>query len=156
MYRDTILLLPYSADTSSKFPLTAYRQLADFRFAIRRFFYFSEQIARQHGLEPQQHQLLLAIKGLPPETRPTIQALSDRLCQRHHSTVELVNRMAERDLVVRKHSEQDKREVLVALTRSGEDILRQLSILHWQELQREAPALSSVLQEIVTGKRDDD
>ncbi len=102
-----------------------------------------------NGIEPQQHQLLLAIKGLPEGTRPTVTAISARLCLRHHSTVELINRLVERGAIVRRHSEQDRREVLVDLTPHGEQVLSRLSVLHWQELQTSGPALSEALQAIV-------
>ena len=131
------------------FSIPAYRQLAELRFRIRRFLHFSEEASRENGVEPQQHQLLLAVKGLPPGTRPTIMALSTRLCLRHHSTVELVNRMVARGMVVRRHDEQDRREALVELTAAGEEMLEKLSILHWQELQKQAPLLTDALKEIV-------
>lgn len=126
-----------------------YRQLAEFRYRIRRFLHFSEEAAREHGLEPQQHQLLLAIKGLPQGERPTVRGLSARMCLKHHSTVELINRLAERGAVVRRHSEEDRREVLVELTRQGERILRDLSVLHWNELQVTGPALRESFTEIL-------
>jgi DNA-binding MarR family transcriptional regulator len=135
--------------SAPEFPVSAYRQLAEFRFAIRRFLHFSEQAAREHGFEPQQHQLLLAVKGLPEGIRPTITALSARLCLKHHSTVELIDRMVERGVVARRASEEDKREALIELTRAGEQALKKLSILHWQELQKQEPALSEALQAIV-------
>lgn len=127
----------------------AFQQLADFRYRIRQFLHFSEEAARANGIEPQQHQLLLAIKGLPEGTRPTVTALSSRLWLRHHSTVELIDRLVERGAVVRRHSEQDRREVLIELTPHGEQLLVQLSLLHWQELQISGPALSEALQAIV-------
>ena len=135
------------ADTD--FPQHGYQQLAAFRHHIRQFLHFSEEAARAHGLEPQQHQLLLTVKGLPIGVRPTVTALSSQLCLRHHSTVELINRMADRGLVVRRTNEEDKREALIQLTPSGEDILRKLSILHWEELQRQEPVLSVALRMIV-------
>lgn len=127
----------------------AFRQLAEFRYRIRQFLHFSEEAARATGIEPQQHQLLLAIKGLPEGTRPTVTALSSRLCLRHHSTVELIDRLTERGAVVRRHSNQDRREVLVELTPHGEKLLQQLSLLHWQELQTSGPSLSEALHAIV-------
>lgn len=127
----------------------AYQRLAAFRFRIREFLHFSEEAARANGLEPQQHQLLLAIKGLPPGTRPTVTALSARLCLRHHSTVELIDRLVERGAVVRRPSDEDRREVLVRLTEDGEHLLRRLSVLHWNELQTSGPALSEALHAIV-------
>src|SRR5579863_7845406 len=109
-----------------------YRQLAEFRYRIRQFLHKSEEAARENGIEPQQHQLLLAIKGLPEGTRPTVTVLASRLCLRHHSTVELINRLADHGAVVRRSSDKDRREVLVELTPYGEEILRKLSLLHWQ------------------------
>ena len=70
-----------------------YRGLADFRFEIRRFLNFSERLAHAAGVEPQQHQALLAIKGLPPHRVATIGVLAERLLIQHHSAVELANRL---------------------------------------------------------------
>jgi DNA-binding MarR family transcriptional regulator len=132
-----------------QFPLSSYRHLAEFRSSIRRFLHFSEQAAREQGLEPQQHQLLLAVKGLPNGVRPTISSLAERLFLRHHSTVELVNRMIERG-VIRKHpSTEDRREMLIELTADGERLLRRLSFLHWEELGKQAPELLHSLTRIV-------
>jgi DNA-binding MarR family transcriptional regulator len=135
--------------------LAGYRKLAEFRYRIRQFLHFSEQAARLSGIEPQQHQLLLAIKGLPEGTRPTVTALSSRLCLRHHSTVELINRLVERGAVIRRHSQEDRREVLVELTPHGEHLLGMLSVLHWEELQNFGPALSEALQAVVHNKTEE-
>ena|SRR5579875_1369044 len=126
-----------------------FEQLAQFRYCIRQFIHFSEQAARAYGIEPQQHQLLLALKGLPPGMRPTVRTLAQRMCLRHHSTVELINRLAERGAVVRTASDRDRREVLIEITPFGEETLHKLSLLHWQELQSSGPALSTALQSIV-------
>ncbi len=45
------------------------RPSPDFRYEIRRFLNFSENVARAAGIEPQQHQALLAIKGRQPAIR---------------------------------------------------------------------------------------
>ena len=129
--------------------LAGYRQLAEFRYRIRQFLHISEEAARSKGIEPQQHQLLLAVKGLPEGTRPTVSALSQRLCLRHHSTVELVDRLVEHGGVVRRQSEQDRREVLIELTPHGEELLRQLSVLLREELRVSGPALSASLLAIL-------
>jgi DNA-binding MarR family transcriptional regulator len=141
--------------TTEDVSLTGYRQLAEFRYRIRQFLHFSEEAARLSGIEPQQHQLLLAIKGLPEGTRPTVTALCSRLCIRHHSTVELINRLAEHGALIRRHSKEDRREVLVELTPHGEHLLRTLAVLHWQELQNAGPALSAALQVIVHNTAED-
>jgi DNA-binding MarR family transcriptional regulator len=126
-----------------------YLQLAELRYQIRRFLHFSEEAARQHGLEPQQHQLLLLMKGLPPEMKPNVRTLSSRLFLRHNTTVELIDRLVQRGLLTRKHSEEDRREVLVELTPTASDLLQQLAALHWQELQTEGPALAHALESIL-------
>ena len=129
-------------------PLTQsqYQLLAEFRYRLRQFLHFSEEAAREHGIEPQQHQLLLAIKGMPADLRPTIKALSARLSLRHHSTVELIGRTMVQGAVVRHQCEEDRREVLVALTPAGEELLQKLSVLHWQQLQTSGPALADSLK----------
>jgi DNA-binding MarR family transcriptional regulator len=126
-----------------------YRRLAEFRYRIRQFLHFSEEAARSHGIEPQQHQLMLAIKGLPEGTRPTVTALSQRLCLRHHSTVELIDRLVGQKAVARRNSDVDHREVLIELTPHGEELLHRLSILHWQELRVSGPALSQALSAVL-------
>src|SRR5690349_13644789 len=100
--------------------LADYQSLAQLRYQIRRFLHFSEQAARSAGLEPRQHQLMLALKGLPKGVRPRIGELAERLQIQHHSTVELVNRLAARGYVRRSRGDDDRREVLLSLTAKGE------------------------------------
>jgi DNA-binding MarR family transcriptional regulator len=122
-----------------------YRQLAEFRYRIRQFLHLSEEAARSKGFEPQQHQVLLAVKGLPGGSRPTVRTLSERLCLRHHSTVELIDRLVKQRAIARRHSVQDRREMLIELTPHCEELLHQLSVLLWQELRVSGPALSESL-----------
>jgi DNA-binding MarR family transcriptional regulator len=126
-----------------------YRALAEFRYQIRRFARFSEAQARALGVEPQHHQLLLAIKGLPEGARATVGEISSRLQLRHHSTVELIDRLVERNLAERVRTETDRREVLIALTPAGEKVLQQLSIAHRQELQHAGQELSRALRKVL-------
>ena len=84
---------------------TDFRAMAELRYQIRRFMRFSENAAQQAGMEPQQHQLLLALKGLPRGMKPTINALAERLQLQHHSTVGLVDRLVERGFLVRLRAE---------------------------------------------------
>jgi len=126
--------------------LAGYRALAEFRFQVRRFLHFSEEQVRGLGLEPQQHQLLLAIKGLPAGARATIGELALRLQLKHHSAVELVNRLETRGYVVRSASRGDRRQVIVRLTVSGSSVLRKLSLAHHEELEKAGPALAQALR----------
>jgi DNA-binding MarR family transcriptional regulator len=126
--------------------LPDYRALSEFRYQIRKFLHFSQQIAADAGLEPRQHQLLLAVKGLPEGRHPRIADLAERLQIRHHSAVELVNRLAAQDYVERHRGGTDRREVLISLTFKGEKILRQLSLHHRAELRTQGPALVAALK----------
>lgn len=130
-----------------------FRQFAEFRHQIRQFLHFSEEVARSKGIEPQQHQLLLAIKGLPRNTRPTVTAISRQLCLRHHSTVELIDRLVERGALRRRHGDLDHREVLIELTAYGKLLLHRLSVLHWEELRVSGPALSESLRAVMEHPR---
>jgi DNA-binding MarR family transcriptional regulator len=129
-----------------------YRALSELRYAIRRFLEFSEGAAREADVEPQQHQLLLALKGLPEGQRPTIGAIAERLRLQHNSAVELAKRSIERGLVERLESVNDRREVLLRITRKGEGILRRLSLAHRAELRSAGPALTKSLHALV-GRR---
>ena len=129
--------------------ITEYQTLAEFRYQLRRFLRFSEQAARAAGLEPQQHQLLLALKGLPEGRKATIGALAERLQLTHHSTVELVDRLVERDFIQRNRDEDDQRQVIVTLTTQGEEALRNLSLTHRAELREVGPDLLQALNKLL-------
>ena len=125
--------------------LRDYRTLAGFRHLLRSFLGFSEEAAREAGLAPQQHQALLAIKGFPGGEAVTIHDLAAQLCIRHHSAVELVDRLEGSGLVVRRHDHSDRRRVLLSLTEAAEARLADLSAAHLEELRRLRPALLEVL-----------
>jgi DNA-binding MarR family transcriptional regulator len=127
-----------------------YRALSDFRYQIRRFLHFSEAAAKAEGLEPQQHQMLLAIRTLGESESSTIGKLAECLLVRHHSAVGMVDRLVERGLVDRVRDTVDRRQVQVRLTTEGEDRLKRLSKAHREELRYFGPllvtALGSLLQ----------
>lgn len=129
--------------------LTDYESLAELRYEIRRFLHFSEVAARAAGLEPQQHQFMLALKGLPRGTKPRIGELAERLQLRHHSAVELANRLARGGYVRRQRSAEDRREVFLTLTPKGEKVLRELSLHHREELRNRGPSLLSALKRVI-------
>jgi DNA-binding MarR family transcriptional regulator len=114
--------------------LRQYRALADFRYELRRFLRYSEQITRRHGVTPLQYQLLLQVKGYPGRQQATIGELAERLQAKHHGAVALVSRCEEAGLVAKRPSEADRRVVLVELTAKGERLLERLARLHRNEL----------------------
>ncbi len=128
---------------------TDYRALAEFRYQIRKFLHFSESAARAAGLEPQQHQLLLAIKGLPDDQQANIGTVAERLQIQHHSTVELADRLAKRGLVQRKRAGEDRRQVLLQVTARGERLLRELALHHEEELRTTGPLLVKALRRMM-------
>jgi DNA-binding MarR family transcriptional regulator len=126
-----------------------YRALADRRYRIRRFLHVSVGAARAAGLEPQQHQLLLAIKGMPSDRLPTIGDVAERLQLKHNSANELVRRAEQRGLISTERGEDDRRQVLVTLTDAGETALQELSLAHLEELRGEARALVDGLEQLL-------
>ena len=126
-----------------------YTELAEFRRQIRSFLHFSETIAKEHGIEPQQHQLLLAVHGLPEGVKPTIREIASRLFIQHHSAVELVNRLEHTGAIARQPGPDDKREVWIRLTPSGRAALRKLALAHRTELEKTGPELAATLQTIL-------
>ena len=130
-------------------PSPNFKAMAELRYQIRRFLRFSENAARKAGIEPQQHQLLLAIRGLPEGLKPTIGVLAERMQLQHHSTVELIDRLVERGLLCRLRSTDDRRQVLVKLTRDGEQFLKTLSLHHLEELRSTGPMFVKILQSLI-------
>ncbi len=130
-----------------------YEELADFRYQIRRFLNFSEDAAQSTGIAATQHQALLALKAMPKEGRCTIGWIAERMFLQHQSAVGLVDRLERRDLVVRMPSQDDGRQVVVALTPHGNAILQRLSLAHREELEKTGPALARALQAIIRRSR---
>jgi DNA-binding MarR family transcriptional regulator len=122
-----------------------YQNLLAFRTSLRRFQHWSQTQAREIGLTPAQHQLLLAIKGHRAGHGPTIGDLADYLLLRPHSIVELVDRAQAAGLVERWGDDDDGRVTRVRLTADGEQRLGQLAAIHLDELQRLAPILDQLV-----------
>jgi DNA-binding MarR family transcriptional regulator len=126
-----------------------YKLMAEFRYQIRRFLRFSEETARAGGLEPQQYQLMLSLKGMPADVRPRIGDVAQRLQIQHHSTVELVDRLARRGLIKRRRSESDRREVFLELSARGDKLLQEMALRHWAEYRELAPDLVVSLKKVI-------
>jgi DNA-binding MarR family transcriptional regulator len=118
-----------------------YQALAELRYLIRKFVREGDAVARSAGLEPQQYLLLLAIRGLPGGEEATIRELADRLALKHHSTVELIDRLETHGYVRRNRSRDDRRRVLVSLLPRGEKQLEQVARHRISELRSSGTAL---------------
>ncbi len=126
-----------------------YHALANFRYEIRCFLNFSENAARTAGIEPRQHQALLALKGLLPALPATVGALAERLQIRHNSAVELSRRLEAKGLLERARSHSDAREVLLRVTARGERLIERLSFSHRDELRTAGIRLIETLRSVV-------
>ncbi len=136
-----------------KLSLSDYQALAEFRFQIRKYLHFSEQAVHASGLERGQYQLMLAVKGMPETVRPRIRELANRMHIQHNSAVELINRLEGGGYVRRERSQGDRREVLLALTEKGEQVLEELALHHREELKSAAPTLVAALRQVMPGKK---
>ena len=124
-----------TADKAAK-PMTSrqYKALADFRYELRRFLRYSEQVTRKEGLTPLQYQLMLQLKGYPGREWATVGELAERLQSQHHGVVALVSRCAAQGWVSRQQSTTDRREVEVHLTAEGQRMVDGVARLHREEL----------------------
>jgi DNA-binding MarR family transcriptional regulator len=135
---------PRAAHGTSQLNEADIQAIATFRYAIRRFLRFSEHAARKEHITPQQHQLLLAIKGFPNREYATVSELAHRLQMRQHSVVGLIDRTVRVGLVRRERGTIDRREVYVLVTPEGEELLDRLTNMHRQELASMREALNAV------------
>ncbi|HEY7430599.1 MAG TPA: MarR family winged helix-turn-helix transcriptional regulator [Streptosporangiaceae bacterium] len=127
-----------------------FENLLEFRNGLRRFLRWSEAQARDVGLTPAQHQLLVAVKGHPGDVSPTISDLAGYLLLRHHSVVELVDRAVAAGLVTRQADARDGRVTRVGLTHDGEARLSRLAPAHLDELRNLAPVLDHLVADWAT------
>ncbi len=125
-----------------------YEALAAFRQGLRRFLAFSEAAAKASGLTPQQHQALLAIKGHRGVEPATIKDLAESLLIKHHSAVELSDRLVASGLVTRAPGTSDRRSVRLILTAKADTILEMLSARHLEELRRSRGLLQQLLDRL--------
>jgi DNA-binding MarR family transcriptional regulator len=134
---------------SGAMTVAEFRALAEFRYQIRVFLNGSEEAARAADLEPQQYMLMLALRGLPSGVEPSIRELAERMQLRHHSVVELVDRLEKRQLLRRERTKADRRKVILHLTPRGEKILTKLAKQRISELRTFAPALVRALTAVI-------
>ena len=126
-----------------------YQALSQLRYLIRKFLQEGDLTAKGAGLEPQQYLVLLAIRGLGGGQEASIRTLADRLSLRHHSTVELVDRLESHGLVKRTRGTKDRRQVLVSLQPRGEKLLEKVVAQRIVELRSHGHALVAAIGKLL-------
>jgi DNA-binding MarR family transcriptional regulator len=129
-----------------------YQTLSEFRHQLAGFLRRRRRAAEAVGLEAQQYELLLAIKGLPAGKQPTVKQMAEQLQIQHHSAVELASRLAKRGFLQRERSPGDRRLVLLSITKPGEKVIEQVVQYSFKQLENEAPALLKSLGRILKHK----
>jgi DNA-binding MarR family transcriptional regulator len=139
---------------ASEITTPEYRALAELRFRIRMFLREGDMVARTAGLEPQQYLLLLMIRGLPEGEEATVRTLAERLALKHHSAVELIDRLETHGYVRRTRGREDRRRVLVSLLPRGERILEQVARHRIGELRSTGHELVRAIDQLLEKARE--
>jgi DNA-binding MarR family transcriptional regulator len=126
-----------------------YRALAELRYRIRLFLREGDTTALSEGLEPQQYQMLLAIRGLEEGELSTVGTLAERLAIKHHSAVELIDRLEKRGYVKRLREKEDRRQVRVLLLPRGEKTLAGVVKERISELRSTGAALVEAIETLL-------
>ncbi|HWZ99238.1 MAG TPA: MarR family transcriptional regulator [Candidatus Dormibacteraeota bacterium] len=134
---------------AEKITSAEYRALAELRYRIRLFLREGDTTALAEGLEPQQYQMLLAIRGLEDGEIATIGTLAERLAIKHHSAVELIDRLEKRGFVKRLREKEDRRQVRVVLLPRGEKALATVVRERIGELRASGAALVRTIETLL-------
>jgi DNA-binding MarR family transcriptional regulator len=126
-----------------------YQALAEFRYQLASFLRRRRNAAQNAGIEPQQYELMLAVKGLPADRKPSIKQIAEQLRLQHHSAVELATRLVNRGLIRRERSKEDRRSVLLSVTKEGQRAMDQVVQYSLDQLRDEAPQLLKTLARLV-------
>jgi DNA-binding MarR family transcriptional regulator len=126
-----------------------YQTLAEFRYQLASFLRRRRSAAQDAGIEPQQYELMLAVKGLPGGKKPTIKQIAEQLRLQHHSAVELTTRLVERGLIRRERSKEDRRSVLLSVTKEGQRAMDQIVRYSLDQLRDEGPELLKTLARLM-------
>jgi DNA-binding MarR family transcriptional regulator len=120
--------------------------LARFRRSLREVLADSEEICIAHELTAQRFQALLAIENAGEPI--SVGDLASDLILKHHSAVELADRLAQAKMVERLADKQDKRRVLLRLTPLGAQRLHGAAAAHLESLERLRETLTASLQSL--------
>jgi DNA-binding MarR family transcriptional regulator len=143
------IAIRYTGAVATEITTDEYRALAELRYRIRHFLREGDAVAQGAGLEPQQYLLLLAIRGLPAGEEATIRTLAERLVLKHHSAVELIDRLETHGYVRRSRGRDDRRRVIVSLLPRGERLLEQVARHRIGELRSNGHALVHAIDQLL-------
>src|SRR2546426_5942763 len=147
------IVMRYTGRVAKEITTAEYQALAEMRYRIRKFLREGDAAARAAGLEPQQYLLLLALRGLPVGEEATIRTLADRLALKHHSAVELIDRLETHGYVRRSRNRDDRRRVLVALLPRGERLLEQGARDRIGEVRASGAGLANAISTLLENNR---
>jgi DNA-binding MarR family transcriptional regulator len=147
--RVNCIAVRYTNGMAADITTDEYRALAELRYRIRHFLREGDVVAQASGLEPQQYLLLLTIRGLPEGEEATIRTLAERLALKHHSVVELIDRLETHGYVRRSRGRDDRRRVLVSLLPRGERLLEQVARHRIGELRATGHALVRAIDQLL-------
>ena len=147
------IALRYSYLVAKEITTAEYQALAELRYLIRKFVREGDAVAQTAGLEPQQYLLLLAVRGLPEGEEATIRVLADRLALKHHSAVELIDRLEAHGYVRRSRNRDDRRRVLISLLPRGEKLLEQVARHRISELRASGTSLVKAISALLENGR---
>ncbi len=143
------IALRYTTGVTGEITIQEYRALAELRYRIRHFLHDGDAVAHAAGLEPQQYLLLLTIRGLPEGEEGTIRTLAERLALKHHSAVELIDRLEAHGYVRRSRGRDDRRRVLVSLLPRGERLLEDVARHRINELRSSGHELVRAIDQLL-------
>ncbi len=147
--RGIYIVIRYTENMAKEITAAEYRALAELRYRIRKFVRDGDAVASAAGLEPQQYLLLLMIRGIPEGQEATVRNLAERLALKHHSVVELIDRLEAHGFVRRSRSHEDRRSVLVSLLPRGEKMLELVAQHRIGELRATGAALVQAISALL-------
>src|SRR5256714_2891147 len=143
------IVIRYTGCVAINVTTEEYRALAELRYRIRHFLREGDAMAHASGLEPQQYLLLLTLRGLPEGEVATIRTLAERLALKHHSAVELIDRLEAHGYVRRTRGREDRRRVLVSLLPRRERLLEQVARHRIGELRSTGKELVRTIDQLL-------
>ena len=147
------IVIRYNKSVAKPITAAEYQALAELRYLIRKFVREGDAVATEAGLEPQQYLLLLMIRGIPAGQEATVSILAERLALKHHSVVELIDRLESHGYVRRNRGREDRRSVLVSLLPRGERMLEQVAQHRISELRSTGVSLVSAISALLEDGR---